>query len=85
MAPVTKRRIITLFFISITIGLPGITAQAVYITLIVTMELFLIGPFKPFISQSVLRTDKMSISHRLRDEGFERKKFFALLKRKNLG
>ncbi len=54
------------------------------------MELFLIGPFKPFISQSVLRTekmwtDKMSISLRLRDEGFEGKKFFALLNRKYLG
>jgi hypothetical protein len=43
------------------------------------MELFLIGPFKPFISQSVLRTEKMRISHRLRDEGFERKKFLRFL------
>jgi hypothetical protein len=65
--------------------LTGITAQAAYITLIVTMELFLIGPFKTFISQSVLWTEKMSISLRLRDEGFEGKKFFALLNRKYLG
>ena len=49
------------------------------------MELFLIGPFKTFISQSVLWTEKMSISHRLRDESFEGKKFFALLNRKYLG
>jgi hypothetical protein len=49
------------------------------------MELFLIGPFKTFISQSVLWTEKMSISLRLRDEGFEGKKFFALLNRKYLG
>jgi hypothetical protein len=48
---------------------------ALSIKLIVTMELFLIGPFKTCISLA-FRTDRISVPQGERDAGFERKKVF---------